>query len=124
MTIKGAIDLVDKLKPNQYPFELKAKWLSKLDGQIFREVFATHEGCAMGHFDGYDDAGPNKELLVPYPYDEDIYNYFLQAMVDKENGETAKYNQTITMYNAAYSNFGNWYHRTHKPLSVGTRFLF
>lgn len=124
MTIKEAIELVDKLKPNQYQFTLKAKWLSKLDGQIFKEVFVTHEDCPMEVFAGYDDAPPDHELLVPYPYDEDIYNYFLQAQIDKENGETAKYNQSITLYNTAYFNYQSWYNRTHKPLSGGTRFRF
>lgn len=124
MTIKEAIGLVDKLKPNQYQFTLKAKWLSKLDGQIFKEVFATHECCPIEVFAGYDDASPDQELLVPYPYDEDIYNYFLQAQIDKENGETAKYNQSVTLYNTAYFNFQSWYNRTHKPLSGGTRFRF
>ena len=124
MTIKEAIDLVDKLKPNQYPFTLKVKWLSKLDGMIFKEVFLTHEGCTMGAFEGYDNALQEQELLVPYPYDEDVYNYFLQAQIDKENGEIAKYNQSITLYNTAYFNFRNWYIRTHQPLSGGTRFRF
>lgn len=124
MTIQEAINLVDKLKPNQYTFLMKVKWLSKLDGQIFREVFATHEGSPMEVFNGYDDAPQEQELLVPYPYDEDIYNYFLQAQIDKENGETAKYNQSITLYNTAYFNFQSWYNRTHKPLSHGSRFRF
>lgn len=124
MTIKEAIDLVDKLKPNQYPFTLKAKWLSKLDGMLFREVFMTHEGCPMEVFAGYDDAPSEQELLVPYPYDEDVYNYFLQAQIDKENGETGKYNQSITLYNTACFNFQSWYNRTHKPLSGGSRFRF
>lgn len=124
MTIKEAIDLVDKLKPNQYDFTLKAKWLGKLDGMLFREVFLTHEGCEMESFEGYDDAPADKELLVPYPYDEDVYNYFLQAQIDKENGETGKYNQSITLYNTACLNFQSWYTRTHKPLSVGSRFRF
>ena len=124
MTIKEAIDLVDKLKPNQYHFTLKAKWLSKLDGMLFKEVFLTHEGCELEAFVGYDDAPPEQELLVPYPYDEDVYNYFLQAQIDKENGETGKYNQSITMYNTACLNFQSWYTRTHKPLSGGTRFRF
>jgi hypothetical protein len=124
MTIKEAIDLVDKLKPNQYPFELKVKWLSKLDGQIFKELFMTHEGCPADTFAGYDNASPHCELLVPYPYDEDIYSHFLQAQIDKENAETAKYNQSITLYNTAYYSFASWYNRTHKPVQVGARFRF
>lgn len=124
MTIAEAITKVDQLKPNHHDEQTKIGWLSKLDGQIYREVFATHADNPLTAFDGYENAEQSTELLVPYPYDEDIYVYYLQAMIDKENGEINKYNQSITMYNTVYSNFGNWYHRTHKPLSSGARFLF
>lgn len=125
MTIAEAINHVDKLKPNQYSQSFKVKWLSKLDGQILKEVFATHEDNPIDNFSGYDDnTSTDTELLVPYPYDEDIYNYFLQSQIDKENGETAKYNQSITLYNNAFLSFQNWYNRTHVPIPKGLRFKF
>lgn len=124
MTIKDALTLVDRLKPNQYSDTMKVKWLSKLDGQIYKEVFLTHENNEVESFSGYDEANQDTVLLVPYPYDEDIYNYFLQAQIDKENGEIRKYNQSITLYNNAYLNFQNYYNRTHMPLPKGTRFRF
>lgn len=124
MTIAEAITLVDRLKPNQYPETMKKNWLSKLDGLVFKEVFQTHEDNPIESFEGYEEAGMETELLIPYPYDEDIYNYFLQASMDKENGETAKYNQSITLYNNAFLTFQNFYNRTHKPISSGTRFIF
>lgn len=124
MTIAEAISLVDKLKPNQYTEIMKKNWLSKLDGLVFKEVFQTHEDNPIDTFAGYEEAGMDTELLIPYPYDEDIYNYFLQANMDKENGETAKYNQSITLYNNAFLTFQNWYNRTHQPISSGTRFIF
>ena len=124
MKISDAIYLVDKLKPNQYSPDLKIGWLSKLDGQIYKEVIATHANSPIESFEGYDGADPEKELLVPYPYDEDVYNYFLQAQIDKENGETAKYNQSITLYNNAFHAFQAWYNRTHLPIPTGQRFIF
>ena len=124
MTIAEAITLVDKLKPNQYTETMKKNWLSKLDGMVFKEVFQTHADNPIESFEGYEEAGMDTELLIPYPYDEDIYNYFLQANMDKENGETAKYNQSITLYNNAFLSFQNWYNRTHLPISSGTRFIF
>lgn len=124
MTINEAVELVDRMKPNQYDHETKVRWLSKLDGMIFREVIATHEGGALTQFEGYDDADPDTVLLVPYPYDEDVYNYFLQSQIDKENGEMAKYNQSIVLYNNAYQTFWNWYNRTHVPLPAETAFRF
>lgn len=124
MNISEAISLVDKLKPNSYTLDVKLGWLSKLDGQIFTEVFKTHEGCPIEEFTGYDGKDIKQELLVPYPFDEDIYNYFLQAQIDRENGETAKYNQSITLYNNAYHAFQGWYNRNHVPIPSGQRFIF
>lgn len=124
MTLNEAIELVDRLKPNQYDFEIKVGWLSKLDGMIFREVIQTHAGSPIIHFRGYDLACPDAVLLVPYPYDEDVYNYFLQAQIDKENGEMAKYNQSISLYNNSYKTFCDWYNRTHLPLPARAQFIF
>lgn len=124
MTIAEAISLVDKLKPNQYTEAMKIAWLSKLDGLVFKEIFQTHAGNPIENFEGYEKAGMDTELLIPYPYDEDIYNYFLQANMDKENGETAKYNQSITLYNNAFLAFQNYYNRTHLPIGGGSRFVF
>lgn len=125
MTIDQAIAMCDALRPNQYPRELKVLWLSKLDGRIFRELLMTHADCAGDSFAGYDgttDGGT--ALLVPEPYSADLYNYFLQAQIDKENGETTRYNQSITMYNSAFRAYENHYHRSHLPLSVGRCFVF
>lgn len=124
MTIEEAVSLVDRMKPNHYDHEQKVKWLSKLDGLIFKEVILSHAGMHPPVFTGYDNALPDTPLLVPYPYDEDVYNYFLQAQIDKENGETAKYNQSISLYNASYKAFADWYNRTHMPLPARAQFRF
>ena len=124
MTIHEAVEMVDRLKPNQYDQEQKVKWLSKLDGMIFREVISTHADSTVEEFKGYDNAFPGTEMLVPYPYDEDVYNYFLQMQIDKENGEMAKYNQSATLYNNAYKTFCDWYNRTHLPIPEKAQFRF
>lgn len=124
MTIAEAISLVDKLKPNSYTDVQKIGWLSNLDGQVFKEIFQTHADSPIDSFEGYEKASPDTELLIPYPYCEDIYNYFLQKNIDKENGETAKYNQSVTLFNNAFLAFQNYYNRTHMPIGKGTRFIF
>ncbi|MBQ3011341.1 MAG: hypothetical protein IJD81_09140 [Oscillospiraceae bacterium] len=125
MTIDQAIAMCDALRPNRYPRALKIGWLGKLDGRLFRELLMTHADCPADSFEGYDaSTDGTTELLVPDPYAQDIYNYFLQAQIDKENGETTRYNQSITMYNSSFRAFANDYHRTHLPLSVGSRFVF
>lgn len=125
MTIDQAIALCDALRPNGYPRGLKVGWLSKLDGRIFRELLMTHADCPSDSFTGYEDTTDGAtQLLVPAPYCDDIYNYFLQAQIDKENGETTRYNQSITMYNAAFRAYENHYHRCHLPVSAGQCFVF
>lgn len=124
MKISEAIAIADRMKPNQFDMATKIKWLSKLDGMIFVEVFKTHEGSSVESFTGYDSSDEDKELLVPYPYAEDVYGFFLCAQIDNENGEMAKYNQSITQYNNAYKLFIDWYNRTHMPLPKTTAFIF
>ena len=124
MTVAEAISNVDRLTPNHHTEAFKINCLSKLDGQIFKEVLQTHAGSPIESFDGYDENSKGTELLVPYPYDADIYTYFLQAQIGKENGDVARYNQCITLYNNAFLAFQNWYNRTHMPLPSATRFKF
>ena len=63
--------------------------------------------------------GLAKTLLVPDPYAEEVYVRYLQSMIDLENAEISKYNQSAAMYNAAYQVFAAWYNRTHLPVSAG-----
>ena len=119
MKISEAISRIDTLKPNTYATEDKLHWLSKLDGQIYEEVFKTHEGNPLESFSGYsnDTDIENTELLVAAPYD-DLYPLWLETRIDYTNGEYNKYNVSITMFDTAYRSFTNYYNRTHKPLST------
>lgn len=124
MTINEAIALVDRLKPNQYSESQKVMWLSQLDGKIFLELVSTHAD-GISCFEGYgDETDKETQLLVDAPYSDDIYNYYLQSMIDRENGEIAKYNQSGTLFNAAYLGYANYYNRMHLPLPVGAHFKF
>ena len=122
MTIREAIDLVDKLRPNAFDTSLKVGWLSKLDGMILREVIQTHEGGAGTALPPYEEACIERELLVPEPYAEDVYLCFLQMQIDKENAEYKRYNQSVTMYNSAFRTFQDWYNRTHAPIASARHF--
>ena len=54
MRIREAIEMIDRLMPNQYGEEEKVHWLSELDGIADREVFRAHEREEdMGEFTGY-----------------------------------------------------------------------
>ena len=119
MTIDQAIKLADTLQPNAYPRDMKLRWLAMLDGRVFAEVLAVHEDCPFSDFGNYDLAEGTQVLLVPPPYDGDVYYYFLQSRMDLENGEAARYNRSVTLFNSAYEAFVKHYRRSHRPLSQG-----
>lgn len=115
MTIEEIISKVDDLSPNQYTQEQKIGWLSTLDGKIYNDVILTH---ADSEEVVYPDGGyttDEHELIVQKPYAEDLYTYYLLARVAEANTEIAKYSQWMAMYNAAYSDWANYYNRTHMP---------
>jgi hypothetical protein len=125
MTISEAIEQVDRLKPNQYTQAEKIRWLSLLDGQFWQEIILTHEMPYSENFSGYSsDTDLSTELLVQAPYDVDIYVNYLQARIDRENAETAKYNQSITMYNSGYTAWVNYINRKYSPVINGNFLKF
>ena len=75
-------------------------------------------------FNGYHEDTPiDTELLVPAPYDEEVYLFWLQSKIEYWNGEMGKYNNSVTMYNKAYSNFERAYNREHKPITKKLKFF-
>ncbi len=123
MTIIEAINKIDSLKPNGYTQPDKVAWLSALDGIIKKEIIDTHEGSENVIFVGYDEeTALDTVMLVPAPYD-DVYVKWLEAQIDYANGDTAKYNNSMTMYNAAYYAFQRHYNRTHMPIGKSMKFF-
>lgn len=118
MTIKECIDIVDNAKPNQYSVKDKVAWLSFIDEIIINDVLKTHEGYDSKYddFHGYTEEKLSVPLIVSSPYDR-LYVAYLKMMIDKENGETARYNNSATTYNTYLLEFKKYYNKTHLPLS-------
>lgn len=117
MTIKECIDQVDNVKPNQYGVEEKVEWLSYLDGTILNDVLLTHEGYD-GRYDDFIGYSPDKlgtNLIVGSPYDR-LYVAYLKMKIDEGNGETARYNNSATLFNSYLLEYKKWYNKTHMPL--------
>lgn len=122
MTIFDAINRIDAIKPNSLTQLEKVRALSTLDGIIKNNIIDTHEGSEGVVFGGYtQETDLTTELLVPAPYDV-IYLYWLESTIDYWNGETGKYNNSIELYNTAYSEFERYYNRTHMP--KGNKFKY
>lgn len=124
MTIMEALHRIDTLKPNSYGQAEKKKWLSTLDGIIKKEIIDAHENGDSVVFDGYtEDTDLTTTLLVPAPYDE-IYLFWLEAKINYWNGEYGKYDNSMTMYNEAYSTYAKYYIRTHALKNKKYKFKF
>lgn len=121
MKAMDVIDRLDLMEPNQYSPEQKLHWLSSLDGKTYAEVIDP-KGFSRVGFIPYETG--KEELLIEFPYGEDIYYYYLQAMIAAENSETQRYNKRMTMFNNSYSEWQNWFNRTHQPCRAADGFVF
>lgn len=123
MTLIEAINRIDILKPNGYKQSEKIKWISILDGIIMSSIIDTHEGADDITFNGYGDSTElTTELLVPAPYDI-LYLRWLETQIDYTNGEYARYNNSLKVYNDAYSEFERYYNRTYMPKGNKLKFF-
>jgi len=98
---------VDEMRPNAVDQALKFRWLDELEGRIYNEILASHEG-----FESFSPS--DSELTVPSPYDE-MYIYWLFMKMDYINGETERFNNDALMHNTAWVNYANYINRTHAP---------
>ena len=124
MTIAEVISKVDALKPNNFEPEDKIAWLSNLDARVKSQIIDVHEGAERCPFYGYDGLiDQDAELLVPAPYDE-MYQRWLEAMIDYHNSDDDRYNNAIILFNNAYEGYKKHYTRTHMPISKGKKFIY
>lgn len=117
MTIRECIDRVDNVKPNQYSDDDKVRWLSFIEGIIINDVLKTHEGYKGEYdlFDGYSTDKMDTGLIAKAPYDV-LYEAYLKMKIDEENGETARYNNSATMFNSYLELYKKHYNKHHVPL--------
>ena len=122
MTIFEAITRINEIKPNSHPQSMKIWWLNTLDRMVKSKIIDTHEGANAVKFEGYtEDTDLSTQLLVPAPYDE-MYLFWLESKIDYANGETGRYNNSISMFNTAYAEFERYYNRTYMP--IGEKMIF
>ena len=117
MTAGEMIALADRLRPNQYTTADKLRWLERLDGQVLSEVIGTHAEIAPDAASGTAYTAAT-ELLVPFPYAEELYTAYILTQMDLLNAEITRYTQSATQLAAAWRQYADWYNRSHAPLGV------
>lgn len=112
-TIHEIIERVDENKPNAFSQKTKMSWIAELDGKIAADVFLMNivevRQLQYRHPDDLES-----EPLVTFPHDS-IYELWLGARIDYENGEYNKYQNSMEQFNAHYGNFVRWFASTYEP---------
>ena len=91
--------------------------LKRLDGQVLSEVIGTHAEIAPDAASGTAYTAAT-ELLVPFPYAEELYTAYIFSQMDLLNAEITRYTQSATQLAAAWRQYADWYNRSHAPLGV------
>ena len=110
------IAAVDALRPNQYSTGQKLRWLALLDQKLEREVLSVYEEVDANRSPDYSD---ETELLAPFPYDWELYTNWLFAQIDLMNAEIVKYNQSMTLFAAAWRQLADAMNRRHAVKNRG-----
>ncbi len=117
MIIKDIIDMVDKLTPNAYETIDKIKWLKHLDLQLYDEVISSCEGYDKISVGEYDLEHYNSTQLLAPDMFSDLYRWYLEAQIAKTNGEAARYNNALTLFQSKWQEYCNWYIRHNMPIT-------
>lgn len=112
-TIEEIIKRVDETKPNDFSERIKLRWIALLDGKVATSVYLLDIAEAQKQAYVYPD-DLKKEPLIEFPYD-DLYDLWLGAKIDFENGEYNKYQNTMEMFNSHYNDFVRWLADTYEP---------
>lgn len=110
-TLKSVIEYVDEIKPNAFSDAVKTQWVNECEGLVQTEVLLVADTELISY--SYD-ADKDKELLVKHPHVK-IYWAYLTAMIDFANGEYNKYQNTMQMFNAFFSEYMRWFALWYHP---------
>lgn len=113
MTLGEIIKRADRTKPNDFSMEDKIQWIAELDGQIALNVMMMSIEDVKQFRYTEDDV--DVEPLVEFPHDK-MYEYYVQAQIDFDNGEYNKYQNSSAMFNSLYQDFLRWFANTYDPV--------
>ncbi len=111
MTLNEILEFVDGIKPNPYDEAQKTRWITDCEGMVQTQVLLLAPVEIVGYRWPEDE---NTELLVKPPHDK-LYISYLCAMIDFANGEYRKYQNSMQMFNAEFSEFMRWFAAAYRP---------
>lgn len=106
MKVDKLIKLVQTLKPTAFgdDDEILLMWVSECEGMVLSEVHLVSVADIEPFALGADGSLPTAELTAPFPYDK-LYTQYVLAQIDYANGEYTKYQNSMQMFNATYTEY-------------------
>lgn len=120
MKLRETIRQVNELKANAYTEDTLTGWIMELENYVIEDIFNRAEGMNYEPVTYSWEENDDQELMIPDPYSE-VYIHYLCTKIDYWNREMDSYNNSVSMYNAAYQNFANRMRRKYKPKSSRNR---
>lgn len=114
MKLQKAIDTCRALRPNQYETDDLIEAINTFEETMRVEVMRDRCGCPCKRH--YTEADMGDELLIPAPYD-DLYTLYLIKHIEYYNGEMARYNNSLTVFENRYKDFSAYWARTHRQVA-------
>ncbi|MBO5700897.1 MAG: hypothetical protein J6S71_00500 [Clostridia bacterium] len=105
MTANKVIERVDAIRPNSYNEEQKFGWINKLEEMVQRLVIQTSEVNSLSYPEDMD-----AELMILAPFD-DLYELYLESMIDYYNREYGNYNNSAMMFQTRFTEYKKAYIR-------------
>lgn len=115
MTINEAISKLRDIKPTQFANDVLVGWLSELEQKVWLENICWHEDVVgTPPWPYHPEQDLDTRLLIPEPYSV-VYIRYLEAQIDRYNGDSVRYANSMTMFNVALSEYTDWFNRRHMP---------
>lgn len=111
MTVRQAIEYADAVKPNAFDDATKVRWLNEAEGMVQTKILLL-SADAIITYDPVRDA--DTVMLARAPHDK-LYPTYLEARTDFANGEYEKYQNTMELFNAQFTEFMRWFATVYNP---------
>ena len=117
MKLKELIDYARETKPESpssaFSDAVMCVWVNEIEGLVQSEILLLSSADTIEYKLPDDE---NTELLVPAPHSK-IYRAYMAAMIDFQNGEYNKYQNSMELFNSWWREYAAWYSLNYDPAS-------
>lgn len=114
MTIREALDTLDRQVDNTIPLADKLVWLNRVEQELAVTLLGLYDIPGYRGFTPFQDGtDPDTRLQAPEPFCE-LYRRYLELQVYSVLQEPARYNAAAVRYNAVLQAYHDYITRTYR----------